>query len=176
MYFDNKGVNRIEEWEKVINIKNEYLISSIGRVISLNYNHTKKPRMLKQKFDKNGYLLVTLFDGYSKNVKVHRLVAIAFIPNPENKPEVNHKGLNGDKTDNRVCSLEWNTNLENIRHAINTGLKDIKGEKNNKAKLKEWQVLEIRKSILKSTELASMFNVSASTINGVKRRQFWNHV
>lgn len=85
--------------------------------------------MLKPTSDRRGYLRVDLL---CRKKSIHRLVAEAFIPNPENKPEVNH--LNG-KTDNRVASLEWATTSENIQHAWNNGLKEKRfGAKNHKSK------------------------------------------
>lgn len=90
--------------------------------------------MVPQK-DEKGYLRIRLrygkIDKYgAATYKVHRLVAENFIPNPKNKPQVNH--INGDKTDNRVANLEWVTNLENIRHAMFTGLQDNTSEEMNK--------------------------------------------
>lgn len=81
-------------------------------------------RLLTTQKNSNGYLAVVLCtgDGYKRTIMVHRLIAIAFIPNTENKPEVNH--INGIKYDNRVVNLEWNTKSENIKHAIRTGLMD----------------------------------------------------
>lgn len=70
-------------------------------------------------------MTVWLYKSGKRNFcQVHRLVAEAFIPNPENKPEINHK--HGNKTDNRVSELEWNTTSENLQHAYNTGLKKTK--------------------------------------------------
>lgn len=73
--------------------------------------------------DNKGYLRVRLYiEGRRPTIKVHRAVAKAFIPNPENKPEVNHK--DGNKENNRVDNLEWSTPGENTAHAYNTGLKE----------------------------------------------------
>lgn len=93
---------------KVVDKNDSYSVNQNGIIIN-----NKSGKIVKQRVDKYGYLRVNLEAS-------HRLVAQAFIPNPENKPEVNHK--NGCKTDNRVENLEWCTRLENIEHAIATGL------------------------------------------------------
>jgi len=92
-----------------------YEVSTYGRVKSLNYRHTGNAQIMKPKVVTKGYLAVTIFkDGKGKTIRVHRLVAIAFIPNPLNLPQVNH--IDGDKKNNRVDNLEWCTNHQNSSH------------------------------------------------------------
>ena len=110
----------IEIWKPVKGFEN-YEVSNLGQVKSLNYNRTKEAKILRLCKNKDGYLTVTLYKngkGYAK--KVHRLVTAAFIPNPEGKTEVNH--IDGNKTNNRVENLEWATHSENMHHAWETGL------------------------------------------------------
>lgn len=103
------------------NYKNKYQVSDQGRIRSMNYRHTGETRVMKPVYDTDGYQRIMLYkNGVGTMFKVHRLVAIHFIPNPENKPEVNHK--HGIKDDNRASELEWNTTSENQKHAFDTGL------------------------------------------------------
>lgn len=99
-----------------------YFVSNYGRCWSLRVSQ-RRPESPKcrNKGDKEYYKYIAIGD---KKLSLHRMIATAFIPNPEHKPQINHK--NGDKDDNRVENLEWVTQSENMKHAIATGLKEAK--------------------------------------------------
>lgn len=104
-----------EVWKPINGFEGIYEVSNKG------YIRNAKGRLLKRFIIPQGYLMVELFHNYKRtHARVNRLVAEAFLPNPDNKPEVNHK--NGDKLDNRVENLEWTTKSENMIHAYRSGL------------------------------------------------------
>jgi hypothetical protein len=124
----------MEVWADIEGFEGYYQVSNLGNIRSLDRTIIQSNgqvrhfngRVLKQKLDRYGYAVVMLrkrTEGVRKSATVHRLVAEAFIPNPDNKPTVNHK--NGNKADNSAQNLEWSTRQENTAHAIRTGLIDI---------------------------------------------------
>ena len=101
-----------EEWRDIKGFEGKYMVSNLGRVKSLNYRRTGKEKIMKGVPDGHGYLQVKLWkDGKDKKYMINRLVAQAFLPNPDNLPEVNHK--DEDKTNNCVENLEWCSRLYN---------------------------------------------------------------
>lgn len=112
-----------EVWKPIEGTSGRYEVSNTGKVRSLNYGNRNEAKELKPKTDRYGYKSVHFkINGKRKDVTVHRLVAHAFLPNPEKMPAVNHKDT--DKTNNDVENLEWVTNKENSQHALKNGLLD----------------------------------------------------
>lgn len=112
-----KNNNLSEEWRDIPNYEGLYQVSNLGRVKSLNYNHTKQEKILKQANNK-GYLYVLLYNQKKRTLhKIHRLVATAFIPNPNNLPFINHKDEN--PLNNRADNLEWCTAAYNSNYGTN---------------------------------------------------------
>lgn len=152
-----------------------YKTSSLGRLWSVRLN-----RFLNPKPTKYGYIRVDITNsvGFEKSVALHRLVALAFIPNPENKPFVNHK--NGIKIDNRVQNLEWCTVRENTIHAFKMGLRNgVNGERSNLCKLTKETVLKIRESYLKIRsykKVAAIYSTSWSNVCHIVTRRTWAHI
>lgn len=150
-----------------------YYVSQDGRVFRRNkgYRHVGEHlRELTPFKMKEGYLKInTTFNG---TTLIHRLVAEAFIPNPDNKPCVNHK--NGIKTDNRVENLEWCTYAENNQHALDVGLY-VKSAKTIR-KLSSEDVLFIRKRELGIKTLAKKFNVSVDTIKNIVKGKTYKDI
>ena len=106
----------MEIWKTSIKYK-DYEVSTFG-----NIKRKKTGKILAQTKDSRGYPSVTIFDKYGQHTKnVHKIVAETFIPNPEKKLTVNHK--DGNKSNNHISNLEWNTLSENIKHAYKNGLK-----------------------------------------------------
>ena len=129
---------REEIWKDIKGFEGKYMVSNLGRVKSLNYNNTGKEGILKAHFNVHGYLFVVLYkEGKRKLPLVHRLVATAFLENPDNLPEVNHK--NEDKTDNRVDNLEYCSRSYNINYGTRNkrSAEKLKGKKHSEETIKK---------------------------------------
>lgn len=169
----------IEIWRKIPNFST-YEVSNFGRVRSWNKLVNYEPLIMRTKVDKGGYVTIsTMYNdfGQVKTTKVHRLVAITFIPNPDNKPQVNH--IDGNKTNNCVENLEWVTHKENFIHATSNGLRPI-GEEHGRHKLTWDDVNYIRSVYIKGSNvfgtnaLAKTFGVTPRLITLIMRNEIWN--
>lgn len=174
--------NKKEKFKQVVIDKNPlpYLISSYGRVLSLNYRGCGKIKFMKQKTSKTGYKLISFkVDGKKYFCSIHRLVATAFIKNPENKPEVNHK--DGIKKHNYVWNLEWCTPKENIQHAYDHNLKKVRrGEEIGDNKFTEKMVREVCKLLVENKlsfkEIAKKTGVTYDMIRNIRSHKSWTHI
>ena len=174
----------MEEWRDITGYEGYYQISSFGNARSVNrtvkvgsWITRRMNGRLLIKMVNQGYFNVNLCQhGVPKTIRVHRLVALTFIPNPKNKPSVNHK--NGDRYDNRVENPEWVTPSENLKHASENGLlSPSRGENHGGSKLNEFQVRVIKKcNDLYGRELGEVFNITAHTIHAIKAGRIWKHV
>lgn len=164
-----------EVWRDIPEYEGLYQVSNLGRVKNLNNFHTKMEKILKPTLHPKGYLRVALFKNRKpKFFSVHRLVAVSFIENPENKDCINHIDCN--KQNNEVDNLEWVTTQENQTHAINNGLYKVL-DNHPRTNLTLEQVTEIRDLLSQNKspkEVAMLFNVKRSCIYDIKLGRTWN--
>lgn len=172
-------------WKEIPGYEGYYAVSDTGEVKSLqrtittksNQTYTIPERILKATPVARGYLQVMFCkDNVKKAFYVHRLVAEAFIENPNNEETVNHK--DGNKLNNNANNLEWVSYSENNQHAYDTNLHK-KGEGHYKAKLTEEDVKQIRKeypSVNNYNKLAQEYGVSRATIRDIVLKKTWKNV
>lgn len=177
-----------ELWKSIKGFEGYYEVSNKGRVRSLDRHVPRsdgnkqfvKGKFLVISYDTGGYSKVNLNrNGKATVGRVTRLVAENFIPNPYNKPTVNH--INGNKKDDRVENLEWNTMSENIIHAFETELKTVySGEEHVASRLTNEEVLEMRRLYQSGNytylDLAEKYKVARITISRIITRLSWKHI
>ena len=162
----------------------QYEISNLGnsrtkdRYTGGKNNHFRKGQKMNPWLNIHGYPILSLWhENKQKRMLLHRLVALHFIPNPDNKPMVNHK--NGIKTDCRVDNIEWCTRRENEDHAMENGLK-ARGEQNGTSKLTEREVIAIRDRFDRGERQRDIVkdypHVAQTQIYRVCRRKTWRHI
>ena len=141
----------------------DYVITENGEII--NNRNGKK---LKPQPNGKGYLRVSIG---GKLQFIHRLVAEKYIPNPENKPQVNHK--DGNKLNNSVDNLEWVSNMENRQHAVKN-LLHLSGEKCPWSKITKKDVDFIRENKqYTAKQISEMFNISMSNVRTIRQGRSW---
>lgn len=172
-----------EEWKPIVGFYNE--VSNHGRVRSVTHvagnGKTYQGKILKPIITKSGYVNICLTTGNDESritKRVHRLVADAFVENPDDKDEINHK--DGNKENNRAENLEWVTRSENEQHAYDNNLvKVLKGSEKPLSKLDEEDIRNIRKEYedgCLQIELAERYGVARQTISSIVNRKAWTHV
>lgn len=166
----------LEEWKPIIGFEDFYQISNYGRVKTTHKNNNSKT--IKKPFYSKGYLKIQLcLNKKQTNYSIHRLVALHFIDNPQNKSDVNH--LRGFKDDNVFTQLEWSTHQQNTKHAYENKICiRAKGNITN-VKLTKQNILDIKsiyfKNGMSDKEISKIFNVSRQTINNIKNQKYWNN-
>lgn len=183
-----------EIWKDIENYEGLYQVSNLGEIKSLERPYInqyglcgmKKEKILtkkivcfdKKKKEKSGYYAVNLSNNdRGKWKRLHIIVAKAFIPNPHNKPQVNH--INGNKLDNRAENLEWVTHKENCIHAWRTGLHKNEEERIKKIKESNIKTKKITDDIIKNVyseykekkismhKLAKKYNISVQSVSNI---------
>ena len=171
--YENNIVNGFTKTKSLDN----YCINEYGLILNI-----RTRSMIIPSISKKGYLQVCLTN--KNTYSIHRLVALTFVENKENKPEVNHK--DGNKLNNHVSNLEWNTTQENLEHKrINNLGKTLKaklsatGINNAQAKLDEEDVIFIRTNCITKNDIKKFskeLDISISTIYDIKNRRSWTHI
>ena len=156
-------------------IKNfpKYYISKCGKVYS-----SKSKKVLSINLNSVGYKIIILYNKRLKNISIHRLVAETFIPNPNNKPCVNH--IDGNKLNNHISNLEWCTYSENNKHAIKLGLNSIRANKIKQIDKHTNEVIKIWDSISLAGKFSGdKYNMILDICNGIPRKSnkyIWSYL
>jgi hypothetical protein len=177
-----------EEWNDIIGFDGFYQASNLGQIRSCNrtvtYVDGRKRfcggQVLKPYLNPRGYLAVCLHkDQKNKVCTVHELVMLAFIGVRPKAFDINH--IDGVKTNNYLSNLEYCSKSDNVRHSFAMGLQvNPRGEKHNRAKLSEYQILEIRRLYaageVNQVQIASIYDVTKNNINSIVNRKTWRHL
>ena len=167
-----------EVWRPAPGYEGIYEVSDQGQVMRVKRGQGTRPGLiLRQNARPNGYVSAELFrDGEGSRTSIHRLVAGAFVDNPDSLPIVNH--LNSVRDDNRACNLEWTTQSLNNYHAANRN-GAYRGERNGRSILTEDDVRTIRrlrKAGQKLTEIGERFGITKAHVSAIAHRRLWAHV
>lgn len=178
----------MEIWKDIKGYEGVYQVSNLGRVRSLSRELTYsdgrkyqyKGKVLKVNVNKVcGARMVHLYLNQSREaLLLHRLVAVAFIPNPSNKPEINH--INGDRSDNSVSNLEWATRAENMEHGFRTGLINNTGTNHGNNVYPDEQIREVKRLLkegsLTQKAIAEVTGVKKGTVEQIAQGRQWRHI
>lgn len=185
-----KKIKGNNEWFDVPGYENEYQITRDG-IVRSKPRYVNSPAAGGRRLLAGKEIKTRLIKGYpafhpcvggkKRTVYIHRLLAMLFVPNPDNKPYVNH--IDGRKDNNEISNLEWCTHKENMRHAFMTGLATYPdvgpGERSPSSKLRNEDVIEIKKRIAMgegNKSIARDFGVSPGTIGFIKTGETWSHI
>jgi hypothetical protein len=175
-----------EVWKDVVGWEGSYEISSFGRLRSKPFlkrgcgrsgpfTFWTKERILKPSLNADGYVIFRLQrDGVRESEGIHRLVAIAFLPNPDNLPEVNHK--DSVRSNNHADNLEWVTSQQNARHAFDSGNRSNARERHPRAVLNEDLVRNIRTMYAEGArvvDIARALGLQYWTVSRVVHNRNW---
>lgn len=158
-----------EYWVEIPDSNGEYFVSNKYRVRSVKNG---RKRILGITLQPHGYYKITMsIKGKRVDRSMHRVVATAFIPNPQNFSCVNH--IDGNRGNYKIENLEWCSMSHNSRHAYITGSLSKSGEKNSMNKLTESNVLEIFKYVGRYADIAKKFGIVSNTVGDIKSGRRW---
>lgn len=165
-----------ERWSPVQNTDEVYWVSTRGRIMSYSFMSPHGKVLKTSPNSITGYCRIRVYKNkIGTQQSVHRLVALAFIENPNNYTEINH--INGIKTDNRIDNLEWCSRGHNIKHSFQLGLnKAAKGESHIWCKISEKIVFDILNHNESDKKTGILFGVSASCVNKIRTGRNWSQI
>lgn len=175
-----------EIWKDIPDYEGMYQVSNDGNVKSLpkmgkghKMIHRLTGVIMSPSKGRSGYYGVSLMkNDKKKRIEIHRLIAITFIPNPADKPQVNHK--DGDKLNNRVSNLEWCTGSENCKHCLLNGLrKTARGVNKPNSRFTEQDVIDIKTRLLNlesQATIAKIYSVNPCIIQNINSGRPWKHI
>jgi len=151
-----------ELWKPIIGYEEKYMVSNYGNILSLTYKRSDKSVLMSPSKTKKGYLRIKLSKhNKSKTHSVHKLVALAFLPNTNSELIVNHK--NGKRDDNRLDNLEWVTHQENVLH----GFRELGRIPTTRKQVNQYSISgEFIKTWTSAQEIANSLNLNRASIVG----------
>jgi len=170
----------IKDWEEFYQVSNYSRIKSKEREHPIYTGQTtiNKERILSPTVNKRYNMVNLRANGIIKAVTNHRIAAMHFLDNPDNKPYVNH--IDHNKKNNHISNLEWCTQLENVRHMIGAGRQVVlRGQQTGMSKLKNediYKIYELKMSGFGSLEISKRYGVSQASILNIFKGKTWKHI